>query len=248
MILLDPSARPIIAHRGGSAVAPENTLAAFARALQDGAEAFELDVQLTADGHVVVCHDGTVDRTTNGRGAIGDMPSGEVRRLNAAAHWSGGNVGAQQIPLLTEVLETFPSTPMIIELKTTAVARPAVEIVKKAGAGKRVVFGAFDEAALAPPRAEGLPTLGSQRELLRLLPRVLLSTALLEVPFDAVAMSSSFHRLPVPVSRYARALKGPVHIWTVNDAAHATRLWQSGARGMVSDYPALMLAARKRLT
>lgn len=247
MILLDPSARPIIAHRGGSAGAPENTLAAFSRALEDGAEAFELDVQLTADGQVVVCHDGTVDRTTDGRGVIGEMPSGEVRRLNAAARWPGGNVGEQQIPLLSEVLEAFPRTPIIIELKTIAVSRPAVDVVKKSAAGKRVVFGAFDAAVMKAPRADGFPTLGSQRELLRLLPRILVSTQRVNVGFEAVAMSASFHGIPVPVSRYARALEGPVHIWTVNDPAEAKRLWAAGARGMVSDYPSRMLEARKSL-
>jgi glycerophosphoryl diester phosphodiesterase len=246
LILLDPSARPIVAHRGGMGGAPENTLAAFARAISEGAEAFELDVRLSADGHVIVCHDATVDRTTEGRGAVDALPLAELRQLNAAARWQGAAFAEQRLPLLAEVLDAFPSIPIIIELKSTAVGAATVEVVRMANATRRVVLGSFDNAPMEAPRAAGLPTLASQRELVRLLPRVIASTSRVAVPFAAISMSPRFHGVPIPISRYVRATQVPVHVWTVNDPAQPHRLWRAGAHGIVTDYPAVMVEARRR--
>jgi glycerophosphoryl diester phosphodiesterase len=77
----------IFAHRGASAYAPENTLAAFELALRQGADAIELDAKLTRDGHIVVIHDQTVDRTTEGRGRVKDMTLAELRKLDAGSHF-----------------------------------------------------------------------------------------------------------------------------------------------------------------
>jgi glycerophosphoryl diester phosphodiesterase len=247
LILLDPSARPIIAHRGGMGVAPENTLGAFASAREAGAEAFECDVRLTADGHVVVCHDATVDRTTGSSGAICAMDLVTLRALNAAARWDGHDVGEQQVPLLAEMLDAFPSTAVIIELKTASVALPAIEIVKRAGAAKRVVFGAFEDAALIAPRTAGMATLASKSELIRLLPHALVGARASGVPFAAISMSPTYHNVPMPLGGFARSTGVPVHVWTVNSATDARRFWNRGAQGIVTDYPAIMVATRKEL-
>ena len=93
-----------IAHRGGSLLAPENTMAAFRNALTMPVDAVELDVQMSRDGHLIVFHDATVDRVTNGEGNILDLDFAYLRSLNAAAHFSGGWPQAEQIPTLREVL------------------------------------------------------------------------------------------------------------------------------------------------
>src|SRR5687768_13336705 len=107
----------LIAHRGASAVAPENTLPAFSEAIRAGADAIEFDVRLTADGSVVVMHDDDVSRTTDGDGFVSKLSLAQVRSLNAAArHPSWG--GTEQVPTLEEVLAVVAGhVPVVIELK-----------------------------------------------------------------------------------------------------------------------------------
>jgi glycerophosphoryl diester phosphodiesterase len=108
----------LIAHRGGSAEAPENTMAAFRHAVEIGARFVELDVQMSRDGELVVMHDETVDRTTNGTGAIHNTTFEELRRLDAGS-WFGPHFAGQKIPTLREVLELCVNSGVgvVIELK-----------------------------------------------------------------------------------------------------------------------------------
>ena len=262
MLLLDRTARPIIAHRGDRAHAPENTLIAFERALAAGADALECDVHLTADGQVVVCHDPTVDRTTNGTGEIARMPVAAIRALNAGARWSphenperanGGLRGGptpfafagHRVPLLTEVLDAFPGTPIIIELKSVAVAAPATEIVCARRAFGSILIASFMEAALPAPRASGLATGASRDGLKRLFPAALLRRrAGAPVEFNAIAMPPSQHGIPMPIGGYVRAVDVPVHVWTVNDPDAARRFWRRGVCGIITDDPGAIVGAR----
>jgi glycerophosphoryl diester phosphodiesterase len=262
MLLLDSSARPVIAHRGDRAHAPENTIEAFARALAANADAIECDVRLSADGEVVVMHDPTVDRTTDGTGAIAELPLAAIREFNAGARWAphddperanGGVRGAPtpfatqllRVPLFEEVLEAFPRTPFLVECKTVSVASRTAEVVHARGASTRVLIGAFSGAALAVARSAGLSTIASQAELLALLPAILLGRrARQPSAFQAIAIPPARYRLPLPIGGYARAAGVPVHIWTVNDTDEANRFWRAGARGIVTDNPARMVEAR----
>src|SRR5947209_4059272 len=111
------SPRPLVfAHRGGSALAPENTIDAFAKGLSLGADGIELDVHLSGDGVVVVHHDATVDRTTSGRGAVAALAAGDLARLN--------------VPSLADVLTHFRDTRVVIELKVNSkqLARAVVDV------------------------------------------------------------------------------------------------------------------------
>lgn len=100
-----PRPRPfVVAHRGASGAAPENTLAAFRRALSDGAHAFELDARLTADGRVVVFHDAVLSRTTDGRGRVADATAAAIRRLSAG-RWFSGEFAGERVPFLEEALD-----------------------------------------------------------------------------------------------------------------------------------------------
>lgn len=225
--------------------APENTLAAFERARAAGADAFECDVRITADNHVVVCHDSTLDRTTDGVGVIEQMDLASIQRWNAAALWS--SFAPQRVPLLSDLLQMFSDVALIVELKTESVARAAVNVVHKAGAAQRVIFGAFDENALGAPRAAGLHTLASKNEIVHLLKRAVRGLPPEPVPYAAISLSPSYYRIPLPLGRLSRASSVPLHVWTVNDSRKAAQYWGRGARGIISDYPEVMLEARGKL-
>lgn len=119
---MDKPPRPLVwAHRGASKSAPENTLAAFRAALEAGADGVELDVHLTSDGHVVVIHDATLNRTTSGKGPIGEAPLNAIRQLDAGS-WHSAQFAGEQVPILKEVLELVMTWPgggkrVLIELK-----------------------------------------------------------------------------------------------------------------------------------
>ena len=145
---------PILeAHRGHSAAAPENTLAAFRSALALQAEAIELDVHLSKDGHLVVMHDDTLDRTTNGRGALAGLNLAELRQLDAGA-WFGPSFAGEKIPLLAEVLEllTPTRTRLNIEIKYSPriqqAARQVVDLLRQYGRQDFYVVSSFDLPAL----------------------------------------------------------------------------------------------------
>src|SRR4051812_8087205 len=148
---MDPT---IIAHRGASGTAPENTLAAFRRAADLGAPMIELDVQLTADGEVVVIHDFTLDRTTDGVGSVRHRSLAQIRRLDAGA-WFAPAFRGERVPTLAEVLQNFPHA-VNVELKSygdDGLEPRALAVVERAGALDRVVFSSFDGGALERLRA-----------------------------------------------------------------------------------------------
>ena len=114
----------VMAHRGGQGLWPPNTLFAFERAVEMGADILEMDIHASADGVLIVHHDDTVDRTTNGSGAIRDHTLTELKELDAGYHWSadGGETypfrgKGMRIPTLEEVLEAFPKTRLNIDIK-----------------------------------------------------------------------------------------------------------------------------------
>ncbi len=126
--LLDLAAHPVIAHRGASGHAPENTLAAFELAVTQGADAFELDVRLTRDGAPVVIHDDTLDRTTDLTGPLRARTLAELRQADAGHGFTpdrGRNTPFRgtgiRIPTLAEVLWSFPTMPVLVEVKEPAV-------------------------------------------------------------------------------------------------------------------------------
>ncbi len=147
--------RPIIfAHRGASAHAPENTLSAFKLAIEYGADAIELDAKLSADGEVVVIHDQTVDRTTNGHGSVGKLKLDELKSLDAGIRFDAKFAG-ERIPTLIEVFETVGQQ-LFINIELTNYASPddgladrVVELVKKFHLEDRILFSSFCARNLA---------------------------------------------------------------------------------------------------
>jgi glycerophosphoryl diester phosphodiesterase len=146
----------VVAHRGYAAVAPENTLAAFAGAVASGADWVEFDVRTTADGVPVVIHDRTVDRTTDGHGAVADLTSAQLRRLDAGAWFSPAFVG-QRVPTLAEVLDLLvPAAPgILLEVKRPATARQVEAIIAEItdrSLVDRVVLQSFSDQVLCDSR------------------------------------------------------------------------------------------------
>ncbi len=148
----------VFAHRGFSATAPENTLAAFQAALKAGAEGFELDVQMTRDGQVVVIHDEKVNRTTDGVGWVKDYTLAELRKLDAGA-WFDAEYAGQKVPLLSEVLEllTHNELQLNVELKSGLVHYPGLEqavldLVARFNMRQRVIVSSFNHFALRDMR------------------------------------------------------------------------------------------------
>ncbi len=242
MILLDPLARPLIGHRGASGSFPENTMLAFKQALREGADSVEFDVRLTADGVPVVIHDATLDRTTDGQGQVAELPLAAIREFDAGR--------GEQIPTLAQVLEELAPTPVIVEIKEVEAAPapgPAVTaVIHAAGAGDRVVVGAFGGRSLVAVRKGGLKTTATRWEsgLHWLASRV--GRAHHSGSYDAFAVSEYSGRLKVVDQRFltsARSLGKPVHVWTVDDVADARRLRAMGVAGILTNFPARMREA-----
>ena len=143
----------IIAHRGASAHAPENTLAAFKLAVNTGADAVELDVYQTKDQRLAVIHDKTLNRTTNGSGNVSDFTLDELKELDAGS-WFDPKFKGEKIPALEEVIDALPDTTIIIiELKegshqSPGIEEDVIEIIKKNKIADRVILKSFNQEVL----------------------------------------------------------------------------------------------------
>jgi glycerophosphoryl diester phosphodiesterase len=230
--------RPICyAHRGASAELPENTLVAFRRALDLGADALETDAHLTRDGHLVLSHDDTGERAAGVRRAIRDCTLAEVKA------WDLGR-GAR-MPTLAEALLEVPDVTFNVDAKPEgdAVVDTMVALVRRLGAQHRVRIASFHAANLRRARAlgyEGETGLG-QGEVTRL---VFLPLARLKrAPVRGNAAQVPLHVGPIRLDTRAfiekcHALGLRVDYWTVNDEATALRLLELGADGIMTDDPA----------
>ena len=254
-VLLDPEAHPVIAHRGASAFAPENTLVGFERAAAFGAEAFELDVHVTADDQPVVIHDPTLDRTTDRRGAVASMTYDAIRDADAGARFTtdrGATFPFQgrgvRVPLLADVLGIFPDTPIIVEVKTVASAPAVKRVVAESGAAGRCILASFDERALAPFDAPPWTRSASRAETLSLLSRALVGRASRPPRYRALTIPTRFNGIPIPMRMLAAAgqrVGCPTHVWVIDSPEVARTLWHDGVAGVITNRPGAMLAARE---
>ncbi len=253
--LLDLSARPIIAHRGASGEAPENTMPAFELALQQGADAIELDVRLTADGVPVVLHDPTLDRTTNHQGLLRAVSVDRLRAIDAGARFTPDRgrtypfrgIGVQ-VPTLAEVLRAFPLTPFLIELKEAEAQEPVKRVLLEEEAVLRAVLASEEGGALTSFREPPFSVAACGGEIGALYRAVLFRRIPAAVPYRALSVPTRHRGLPVPTRAFvaaARRLGCPVHVWTVNDAAAARRLWTVGVCGIVTNFPERMRVASR---
>lgn len=241
--LIDRIPKPlIIAHRGASAHAPENTLAAFRLALEHGADGIELDAKLTADGQVVVIHDQTVDRTTGGHGVVRKMTLAQLKKLDAGSSRKDSSQ-AERIPTLAEVFETVGGRTLInVEITnytsvTDALPDRIAELVIRYGLQDSIIFSSFHPLNLIRVR--------------RRLPKV--PAAILTLPggagsllrgqlgsrFSPAFMHPYFSDVNDKLVERAHARNRRVNVWTVNDRDQMLRLFNLKIDGIITDDPRL---------
>lgn len=258
MILLDPLARPVIAHRGNRAHAPENTIESFRQAVAAGADAIEFDLRLSRDGEVVVFHDPTLDRTTDAAGLVDMHTLDQLKELDAGARFSDNGGWARpyagrgcRIPTLDELIDAMPrDLPLLMEIKTPNAAEPVRRIIKRRGIEKRVLVAGFNRRAIQPLRGSGFPLGATTSEAAELLLPALRGRPAPAMKYDALCVPPRWRGMPVPILAMARSIKDTgkvMHIWTINDPGDAQRLWRGGIQGIVTDDPALMRRARETM-
>ncbi len=244
----------LVAHRGGSHLAPQNTLAAFRNALTFPISAIELDVHMSHDGHAIVFHDYTVEKLTNGKGNILDLDFDELRRLNAAAHFPGGWPEVQQIPTLTEALNLAKARAQVyIEIKPSKrdgvfgryphIAETVVEDVRAAGMLADVLIISFDWQVL-PQIKTREPALQTgalvstdvwhprQKSALSLLMEQVASLGC-----DWINMDNKLFTAEMPEIFHQSGFQ--LGIWTVNTLDEMRRLASAGVDFLTSDRPDL---------
>lgn len=239
----------ILAHRGDLAHAPENTLPSFQQALQKGADGVELDAKLTADGHVIVIHDMTVDRTTNGKGRVASFKLEDIRKLDAGS-WFNEKFRGAQVPKLEEVFELIGKDKLInIELTNYSTPRDGLvvkvcELIKRHNIHKQIIFSSFLPSNLKIA-AQTLPEI----------PRGLLAmpglVGLWARSFGF--MFGEYQALHPHISSASREqiqrvhrLNRRVHVWTANSPEEIVRLTDWGVDGLFTDDPETAVRALGR--
>ncbi|TVY09761.1 glycerophosphodiester phosphodiesterase [Paenibacillus cremeus] len=227
----------IIGHRGAKGSAPENTLAAFALAFEQGAEAIELDVQESADGELIVCHDATVDRTTNGKGRIAELTVAELQKLDAGG-WYHERFAGEKLPTLAEVFELVPVEYMInVEIKCPFSERLFVrlkELLEQYDRLQSVVVSSFNHKLL--------------QELKQRLPE-LKAGLLYEANFTqhrkmaegsgigVFSLHPQFRLIGAEDVKDALAHGLQVYPYTINELTDLQRAVEAGVSGIITDYP-----------
>jgi glycerophosphoryl diester phosphodiesterase len=221
-----------IAHRGASGRFPENTLKAFGAAIDAGAQMCELDVRITSDGVLVVIHDETVERTTDGRGAVRSMTLDELKRLDAGVRF-GGEFKGERIPTLEEVMALADGRcGLNLELKGAGVERRVCELLVERRALATAMISSFDWDALAivrhfEPRVR-VGLLASQW------PARLLGAAF-ELKAESINPRSEIVTEDLCIAAHERNLS--VYTWTVDEPAEMRRLIAFGVDGIMTNYP-----------
>lgn len=238
-----------IAHRGGARAYPENTLVAFEAALKvHRMDVLELDVQCTRDGTLVVHHDATVERCTDGQGAVASLTLAELKKLDAGVRFDAWRGKGVTVPTLDEVLAAFPSARLNIELKPECAGREEqfVEALLKRSALARVCIGSEDAkvadtlARLAPKAchfycAEAALELASG----------VWGVGPLETDprFDVLAVPMVYGGQVVTDAAFFAAcakVAVPVFVWVIDEPADMRALIRDGAAGVMTDLPAVL--------
>jgi glycerophosphoryl diester phosphodiesterase len=244
----DSSARTrVIAHRGFSSAAPENTIAAVRAAIEIGADMAEIDVTLSADDHIVVIHDETLDRTTDGSGKVSDFTLAELQELDAGA-WFAPRFAGEQIPSLDAVLNEVEGRILLnVEIKSEAVERGIVakvaSTIQRLGMVDQVVVSSFSPAALEQMHSEA-PEIRTA---------VLYNTKFhkgqdaVEIVNDlgATVFNIKRQRLTKKMLRRCTENNIPVGIYTVNKPRRMRRLVKRGIDAIFTDHPDRLLEIMK---
>lgn len=257
----------VFAHRGGCALGPENTLAAFDRGLAAGADGLELDVHLSSDGVVVVHHDDTLERTTDGGGPIAARTAAELGRVNAACRFVWPDRGSTPdvksrdrtpdaaltgIPTLDEVLRRYPGVPVIVEMKvdSAAMGLAVANTVRDAGAVGRVCAAGYGERCLHAAR-QALPELATSASRGEV--RLAFYRSCVGWPAGRAAYGgyqvpecAGLFRIVTPrFVRHAHAAGLQVQVWTIDEQADMERLLGWGVDALITNRPDLAVQVRR---
>lgn len=245
----------VIGHRGASGELPENTIAAFGRAVADGAAILESDVHRTRDGVLVLIHDDLLERTTDGAGRVADHSFAELRRLDAGHRFSPAGDGAFPfrgkglgIPTLEEALITFPKLHWNIEIKERIpeLIEETVALVRRLGLEDQVLLAAAEDPIMADLRAHlrktGVRTAvgASAGDVLGFV-RAAIDGAPPPPGPMALQVPPGFAGRPLVTREFVEHAHRHglvVHVWTVNEPAEMHRLLDLGVDGIMSDFPA----------
>jgi glycerophosphoryl diester phosphodiesterase len=251
------SSRPqVFAHRGGCDLGPENTIAAFDIGMSAGADGLELDVHLSADNVVVVHHDRTLDRTTNGTGPVAARSADDLARVDAGYRFTRGGeypfrgrgIG---VPTLREVLARYRGVPTIIEIKvyTPAMGEAVAEEIRRAGALDYACVAGYGIASANAARAAapGVASSASQPEVRLAVYRSILRCPVRHAAYQTyqVPECAEATRIVSPrFIRHAHAAGFKVQVWTVDEDADMRRLLEWGVDGLISNRPDVAVTMR----
>jgi len=232
----------VIGHRGCAAEAPENTLASFALAVQQKCDAIELDIQLSADNDIVVCHDRTIDRTTDRRGAIRQLTTAELKQADAG-RWFDEKYAGERIPLLEEVLDLVPpSIELNIEIKNSCdgeIEPRLIELLKRKNRISNVIIVSFDFRSLSlvkriePDLRIGLTYSNNLVDHYRL-------TELVDIPVYSLHPNFIYINKRDVEQALSRGLQ--VFAYTVNSESDMKQVIDYGVSGILSDCPGKLRA------
>jgi glycerophosphoryl diester phosphodiesterase len=233
-----------IAHQGASAYAPGNTLAAFRLALEMGADGFELDIMLSTDGHLVVIHDDTVDRTTDGSGPVRQKTLAELKALDAGARF-GGRFAGERIPTLREVFDLVAGNRALVNvelkadsLKSDGLEEKLVVLIRRYDLGERLLISSFNPFALWRVRrlAPDLPLalLYAQDLPVHLRNRWFAFLSRPEALNPGLRTATQEH------VRWAKSKGYCLYVWTVDEELEMRRLIALGVNGIITNKPDLL--------
>ncbi len=252
----------VLAHRGFRSHYPENTMLSFQKAAELGVDGLEMDIHSTKDGVLVVSHDATVERMTNGSGPIKEMTLAKLRQLDAGYRWSADDGQTFPfrgqgitIPTLEEVFTAFPQFWINVDIKQSqpAIVTPFVAMIRRFEMAERMMVGSFDAATVHRFRQEcpEVATAATEPEVRRLF---ILSKLGLSRFYRSGAKAMQLPewngRVRVITPRFVRDGHGggtAVHVWTVNETADMQRLIEWGVDGLITDYPDRLLKLLGRL-
>lgn len=257
------NARPLVfAHRGGGGLFPENTLGAFEYSAKMGVDVLELDVHATSDGALVVNHDATVDRTTDGRGRITELTLEQIKKLDAGYAFStdGGKTfpfraKGVTIPTLEEIFAALPEMTFNVEPKqeTPSIIKSLCSLIRERKMADKVIVGSFRQSILTEFRLEcsEVATSASPSEVSKFL--ALSKTGVAESyspPMQALQVPEYIGSLQVVSKEFVEAAHKrnlKVHVWTINETADMQRLLELGVDGIMTDYPDRLLTLTGRV-
>ncbi len=245
----------VIAHQGGDGVRPSNTLASFEYAASLGVDVLEMDIHSTADNVLVVMHDATVDRTTDGTGAIHQMTLAQLKQLDAGYDWPyegetfpfrGQGI---TVPTLEEIFQAFPQWRMNIEIKQQepSIVTPLCQLLAQYQMKERVLIASFHGETMREFRQNcpGVATSMVEDEIRPFFAlNLLFLSAIYQTPgkaFQVPEYSGDLHVVTERFIQNAQSHNVDVHVWTVNETADMQRMLDLGVNGIITDYPDRLL-------